>query len=137
MRKFFLMFRSFLIKAVMLAVTAGLVLWVGWPVPSQDNRGPVSPVSPDLQSKLDLNRASVEDLTHLPGIGPVLAQRIIERRQNNGLYRSVEGLLKVKGIGKTRLNRLRSLILVSTTPRPPQAITGQPGYQPTPDRHPS
>jgi competence protein ComEA len=62
----------------------------------------VSPASP-----LDLNRATVEDLDRLPGIGPVLARRIVEHRERHGAFRSVDELLGVPGIGARSLERLR------------------------------
>ena len=60
---------------------------------------------------LDLNTAGLADLDALPGIGPVLAQRILDRRQKQ-LFTSVDELGEVSGIGPTLLDRLRPLVHV-------------------------
>ena len=60
---------------------------------------------------LDLNSAGLADLDALPGIGPVLAQRILDRRQKQ-LFTSVDELGEVSGIGPTLLDRLRPLVHV-------------------------
>lgn len=69
------------------------------------------PGSPVL--RLDLNRATVADLDALPGIGPVLARRIVARRSSAGPYRRPEDLLGVQGIGPRLLERLRARIEVA------------------------
>lgn len=48
---------------------------------------------------IDLNAASFSDLTRLPGVGPALAQAILDRREETGGFADVEGLLDVRGIG--------------------------------------
>jgi competence protein ComEA len=68
--------------------------------------------------KLDLNRATEQDLEALPGIGPVLAERIVEYRQVRGVFRDVEQLRRVKGIGKKKFDRIRSLVGVTSPPIP-------------------
>lgn len=68
--------------------------------------------------KLDLNRARVEDFESLPGIGPVLAERIIEYRRSKGPFRTVGDLRLVKGIGKTKFERLRQLVSVTPAAKP-------------------
>ena len=61
---------------------------------------------------VDLNQADVSALDGLPGIGPVLAQRIVEWRVRNGGFTTVEELREVTGIGSTVLESLRTLVRV-------------------------
>ena len=56
---------------------------------------------------LDLDSASAADLDRLPGIGPVLAARIVEHRRVHGRFHHVDELLLVPGIGPRLLERLR------------------------------
>ncbi|WP_447976624.1 helix-hairpin-helix domain-containing protein [Candidatus Nitrospira bockiana] len=75
------------------------------------NMADTRPSPRPMPAKVDLNRASLEDLQTLPGVGPVLAQRMVERRRQ-APFVHVEDLLDVKGIGKKRLEHLRPLIVV-------------------------
>ncbi|MGY1763805.1 ComEA family DNA-binding protein [Geodermatophilus sp. SYSU D00779] len=61
---------------------------------------------------VDLNTATAADLDALPGIGPVLAQRIVEHRERNGRFRSVEQLDDVPGIGPATYAELAELVTV-------------------------
>jgi competence ComEA-like helix-hairpin-helix protein len=62
---------------------------------------------------LDLNRASIDDLVRLPGVGPALAERIVAARAGDGPFASVDDLARVPGIGPAKLARLRDLVTVS------------------------
>ena len=62
---------------------------------------------------LDLNAATVEQLDALPGVGPVLAQRIVDWRTAHGRFGSVSDLSKVSGIGDAKLADLKPLVTVS------------------------
>lgn len=72
---------------------------------------PVEEVRPE-PSPLDLNAASEEELTSLPGIGEALARRIVEHREANGPFETVEGLMDVSGIGPAKLAALEGRITV-------------------------
>lgn len=61
---------------------------------------------------LDLNLATVADLDGLPGIGPVLAQRIVDWRTEHGRFASVDQLREVSGIGESKFASLRSKVRV-------------------------
>jgi competence protein ComEA len=64
------------------------------------------------QEKLDLNSASEKELTDLPGIGPSHAASIIKERNLRGGFRTVDDLLKVQGIGRKLVARLRPYVIV-------------------------
>lgn len=76
--------------------------------------------APDEQSRntsdeffpIDINNASVMDLTSLPGIGKTLAGEIVAYRQTHGRFSHVEELINVPGIGEGRLEAILSLITV-------------------------
>jgi competence protein ComEA len=67
-----------------------------------------------LGRALDVNTASAADLEALPGVGPVLAQRIIEYRQSRGPFQKIDDLLSVHGIGRKKLAQLKPLITVAS-----------------------
>ena len=63
-------------------------------------------------ARVELNKASLAELEALPGIGPVLAERIVAWRSANGPFVSVEQLMDVEGIGEKKLAELRDSIYV-------------------------
>lgn len=63
-------------------------------------------------AKVNINAATSKELQGLPGIGQVTAERIVAFRNEKGKFRSVDDLLKVKGVGKKSLEKIRELISV-------------------------
>lgn len=65
--------------------------------------------------RLDLNTATAEELQELPGIGEVIAQRIIDYRELCGRFLDPEQLMEVDGIGQAKYEKLRELVTVRNT----------------------
>lgn len=65
---------------------------------------------PSAEAPLDLNTADAEALEALPGVGPATAAAIVEHREDNGRFATVEALLEVRGIGEAKLEAMRDLV---------------------------
>jgi competence protein ComEA len=61
-------------------------------------------------ARVDVNRATAAELETLPGIGPVLAARIVAHRDERGPFTSVDDLQSVRGVGPSLLADLRDLV---------------------------
>lgn len=97
------------------------------PVASLADRPAIAPgPKQSHQGLLDLNRATEQDFDALPGIGPKLAERIMEYRQSIGAFHSLDELRAVKGVGKKKFERIRPLVTVT-----PDAIAPGRGKQAT------
>ena len=66
-----------------------------------------------VSQRIDINRAEPWLLEALPSVGPVLAQRIVDYRTENGPFKTIEELLQVSGIGETTFQKIRDYISVS------------------------
>jgi competence protein ComEA len=85
--------------AVVLAFTlsSGLALAAGKPAPT---------------GKVNINTASAQQLTALPGVGEKMAARIVEYRQKQGSFKSVSELMNVRGIGEKNLEKLQTYLTI-------------------------
>ncbi len=92
------------------------------PPPSPAGASSTSPgtggrgTSSTANSLIDLNTASAQELEFLPGIGPVMAGRIVAHREVNGPFAAVDEVQDVPGIGPKTLESIRSLVTVSGEP---------------------
>lgn len=85
------------------------------PSPSADKASTAKAVSSggtDGSELININTADAAALDKLKGIGPAMAQRIIDYREENGSFQSIEDLQKVKGIGKAKFAKLKDQITI-------------------------
>ncbi|MCW2143388.1 competence protein ComEA [Actinoplanes cyaneus] len=96
-------------------VTDGELIMVGVAVPPGVTTAP-APAGTGAAGAggglINLNTATLADLDKLPGVGPVLAQRILDARDAQGGFRAVTDLRKVDGIGDARYEQLKDLVTV-------------------------
>ena len=88
-------------------------LYTAVPAAAVDRSAPAAEPEED-GGKIPINFAGKDELTQLPGVGPALAERIIEEREKNGVFRLPEDLLAVRGIGAATLQRLLPHISLKT-----------------------
>jgi competence protein ComEA len=92
-------------------VADGELIVVGAPAPAAP--AAVGSAGPDGSGgKVNLNTATLAQLDSLPGVGQVLAQRILDYRTSHGGFRSVSDLRQVDGIGDSRFEQLKDLVTV-------------------------
>lgn len=72
-----------------------------------------TPAQKPAAAAVNLNTASVAQLESLPGVGPAMAQRIVEYRQQSGGFKKIEELMNVRGIGEATFLKLKELIVVT------------------------
>ncbi len=92
-------------------VSPALLLSVTEVSPGRFAKSPPKNQSPAF-SPVDLNRAGADELERLPGLGPALAERILEYREKNGNFKTIQELLRVPGIGPKKLVQVQSKVYV-------------------------
>ncbi len=80
--------------------------------PSEAPAEEAAPAAPSPALPVDLNAASLEELSALPGIGPARAKAILDWREENGPFRYIEDLVQVPGIGEGTLAKLEGYVTV-------------------------
>lgn len=81
--------------------------------PDNGESSPAPAPLQDVKFPLDLNTATAAELQTLPGIGPVLAERILDYRAEIGGFSTVEQLMEVRGIGEKKLDAIKDLVVVN------------------------
>lgn len=77
---------------------------------SQGNSEPKETI---INKKVNINKASQEELDSLPGIGPSTASKILEYRKQNGNFKNIEDIKEVSGIGEAKFEKIREMITVN------------------------
>jgi competence protein ComEA len=86
------------IAAAALALVVGLMM----------SSGVAYAAKPVPAGKVNINTATVEQLATLPGVGPALAQRIVDHRQKAGSFKSVQELMSIRGIGEKSFQKMEA-----------------------------
>ncbi len=82
------------------------------PAEPQEDATESTTVSPAPSGPVRVNSATKAELMTLPGVGEVMAERIMLEREDNGPFTTVENLTRVRGIGKKRIEQLRPLVII-------------------------
>lgn len=73
---------------------------------------PIATPAPQQSQKININTADLEELDKITGVGPIIAQRIIDYRSTDGLFQKIEDIKKVKGIGDVTFEKMKDQITV-------------------------
>lgn len=98
---------------ILLLVVMAISMMIGVYVGKQQNGGQIeigwNSIEPPM---VNLNTATIDELTEIPGIGELTAQRILEYRDRIGHFKTVEELLNISGISSDKLNEIREYLRV-------------------------
>jgi competence protein ComEA len=80
--------------------------------PPTSTPAPITSSATNAGGKININTGTAAELDTLPGIGPAIAQRIIDYRTEHGPFQTIEGIMNVKGIGPATFDKIKDLITV-------------------------
>jgi competence ComEA-like helix-hairpin-helix protein len=101
---------GFLALSIVLGSVALLTLRLGRRSPELLSAVEVDLSSGESVSPVDVNRATFDELVAVPGIGPVLAQRILDLRESEGEFETLQELIRVRGIGEKTLRKIEPFL---------------------------
>ena len=105
-----------MIRIMMAAITAVALSATAL---SAQSKAPAPKPTATVAAPVNLNTATAEQLATIPGVGPKMAERIIDYRQKNGGFKKIEDLMNVSGVGEKSFLKMKPLITV-TIPKPGQ-----------------
>jgi competence protein ComEA len=94
--------------SLVILLAAGSGLWVTGSGPGGPWAGPSADPTPVTSARINVNTATAAELELLPRIGPALAARIVEDRERNGPFQTIDALDRVRGIGPRTVRNVRS-----------------------------
>jgi comEA protein len=94
--------------------------------PAPTTQRPLGQAAASADGVINLNTASLQELTRLPSVGPSRAQAILELRQKLGGFKKVEDIMRVKGIGRKTFRKLEPMLRLQGT----TTLTAHPGPRP-------
>jgi len=100
-------------------MAALVALALGSTAVSAQTKSPAPRSTATASAPVNLNTATADQLATIPGVGPKMAERIIDYRQKNGGFKKVEDLMNVSGVGEKSFLKMKPLITV-TAARPGQ-----------------
>jgi len=86
-------------------------------------KAPTAKAIATTAAPVNLNTATAEQLATIPGVGPKMAERIVDYRQKNGGFKKVEDLMNVSGIGEKNFLKMRPLVSVTPAAQGRQAAS--------------
>lgn len=93
-----------------LLLTSAILLPISQQAFAANNNTKTTPSAMEISDKININKATNEELAAIKGLGNKKAQAIIDYRQGNGDFVSLEELIKVKGIGNSTLKKIAPFI---------------------------
>lgn len=79
---------------------------------AQAQQAPQAQSGKPAVDKVNLNTATLEELQKLPQVGPKVAQRILDYRKQNGNFKRIEDIMKVRGIGEKTFAKMKDMLAV-------------------------
>jgi competence protein ComEA len=113
------------VQAALVVILFGLVLAVAWTTVRKPESA-AAPPEAGRSLKVDINRADRAELMLLPGVGPGLADRILEQRARNGPFDGLASLREVPGMGPATLEKIRPYLVLSWPEGPAPLRAGAP-----------
>ncbi|WP_041081897.1 ComEA family DNA-binding protein [Thermotoga profunda] len=108
-------------KRLILISFVGLILLLGFALEKSYKKEDVASeevARRTIEFPIDINVASYEELLEIPGIGPAKARAIIQFREQNGPFKTVDDLVKVSGIGKSTAQRISNYVRLGSSSVP-------------------